>query len=402
VTTPDGEPIGVLLLHNRYRQRGGEDVMFEAESELLERHGHRVARLVVDSSTIPEAMTVRDQVGLAARTVWSRAAARAVRQAIRRFQPDVVHAHNTFPLLSPSVYAACAAARVPIVHTLHNFRLICPSATLFRDGRPCTDCVGRLVALPGVVHACFQASRSRTAVIAASHALVRLRRGLDRVTFIALSDFARDQLVAGGLRREQIHVKPNFVEPDPGGRGVDSGTFLYVGRLSPEKGVARLLEAWSRLPSEITLRVIGDGPMRAEVEGAAARQPNVRYHGPADRATIIDAMRTSRAVVVPSQWFEMAPVTVLEAFGCGVPVIGSRLGALVALVGESDRGLLFDPHDADALADRVRLLHDSPELALELGAHARSAYLQRYRGEENYALLAGIYRAAIDRERRPR
>jgi len=402
VTTRPTEPLSVLLLHNRYRQRGGEDVMFEAESDLLERHGHRVSRLVVESSTIPEAMTVRDQLGLAARTVWSRPAARAVRRAIRRFRPDVVHAHNTFPLLSPSVYDACADAKVPIVHTLHNFRLICPSATLFRDGRPCTDCVGRPVAWPGIVHACFQASRSRTAVIAASHALLRLRRGLDRVTFIALSEFARDQLVRGGLRHGQIHVKPNFVEPDPGGRGVDSGAFLYVGRLSTEKGVARLLEAWSRLPGDVNLVVIGDGPMRPLVEGAAARQPNVRYHGPADRAAIIAAMKAARAVVVPSQWFEVAPVTVLEAFGSGVPVIGSRLGALAALVGEGDRGLLFDPHDADELARQVRLLHDSPELAFELGGRARSAYLERYRGEENHAILARIYRAAIYRERRRR
>ena len=398
MTSRDSEPLAVLLLHNRYRQRGGEDVMFEAESELLERHGHRVTRLVVDSSTIPEAMTVRDQVGLAARTVWSRPAARAVRRAIRRFQPDVVHAHNTFPLLSPSVYAACADANVPIVHTLHNFRLVCPSATLFRDGRPCTDCVGRPVAWPGIVHACFQASRSRTAVVAASTALVRLRRGLDHVTFIAMNEFARDRFVEGGLPRSQIHIKPNFVEPDPGGRTNDNGTFLYVGRLSPEKGVARLLDAWSRLPPDVNLLVMGDGPLRHLVEDAAARQPNVSYHGPADRVTLLDAMRASRAVVVPSQSFDMAPITVLEAFGSGVPVVASRLGALEGMVGDHERGILFDPHDPDSLADRVRSLHDSPTLALELGRRARAAYLEQYRGEENYATLVGIYRAAIDRE----
>jgi glycosyltransferase involved in cell wall biosynthesis len=397
---PADDPRSILVLHNRYRQRGGEDVMFEAESELLERHGHRVERLVLDSATIGDGQGPAGKLSLAARTVWSRESAHELRGVIRRFRPDVVHAHNTFPLLSPSVYDACAAERAPVVQTLHNFRLICPKATLFRDGRPCNDCVGRLVAWPGVAHACYQGSRPRSAVIAAMLGVARLRGTFDTVTFIALSEFARERFIEGGLPRDRLHVKTNFLDPDPGGRSSDEGTFVFAGRLAEEKGVDRLLDAWRTLPPHIILNIIGDGPLRPSVERAAAALPNVRYRGSAERPIVLEAMRAARAVVVPSQWYEVAPVSVLEAFASGAPVIASRLGSLPELVHDGKQGLLFDPSDAEALSACVRVLHEAPARAAALGERARATYLERYDGESNYARLMEIYRLAVDTTRR--
>jgi glycosyltransferase involved in cell wall biosynthesis len=390
-----GDPESILVIHNRYRQRGGEDVMFEAECALLEQHGHRVERLVSDNASIRDPATLRERVSLGVATVWSRDAARLVRRAVRRARPSVVHAHNTFPLLSPSIYAACVDAGVPVVQTLHNFRLVCPKATLFRDGAPCHNCVGRRLAWPGVLHACYQDSRPRSAVVAAMLAVNRAAGSWGRVSaFIALSKFARDILIDGGLPADRLFVKPNFVEPDPGGHLDDSGAFLFAGRLSEEKGIATLLAAWRHLPGSVRLRVIGDGPLRGEVRRAAEQLPNLEYHGPADRSEVIGAMRSARALIVPSLWYEGSPVTVIEAFGCGTPVIASDIGTLTEMAAGHDAAILVRPNDPDALASAVHRLDRDPVLAASLGSQARQEYLTRYRGTQSYETLMEVYRSA--------
>jgi glycosyltransferase involved in cell wall biosynthesis len=406
----------VLVVHNRYRQSGGEDAVFDAESELLARHGHRVERLVVDNDEIPDRPSPSYRVRLAVRTVWAGAAAEAVADRARAVGADVVHVHNFLPLLSPAVHGAARATGAAIVQTLHNYRLICPAATLFRDGAPCEDCVGRRVAMPAIVHACYRDSRAQTAAVTAMLAVHRARRTWHRDVdaFIALTTFGRDRFVAGGLPPERLLVKPNFA-PDPGdpgdpgdrasdesaGRGrYGHGPFLFVGRMAEEKGVRTLLAAWRLLEADVALRIVGDGPLAGEVQAAAAALPGVTYIGPLSREEVQAEMRSARALIFPSLWYEGMPLAVIEALAAGLPVIASGLGAMNDMVDDGQTGRLVTPGDPRALADAVKALAAEANLTASMGTAARRAYLDTYSPEPNYAQLTAIYRQAVGRRSR--
>ncbi|HET7037777.1 MAG TPA: glycosyltransferase [Thermomicrobiaceae bacterium] len=378
----------VLLVHNRYQQSGGEDVVFAAEAELLRRRGHEVVSYTDDNDRIDGMNRLR----LAGQTIWSVTSARALRELIRSTHPAVVHVHNTFPLISPAVYHAARLEAVPVVQTLHNYRLICPGSVLHRDSQPCVDCVGHLP-LAGIRHACYRGSRAQTAVVAAMLAVHRARRTWSREVdcFIALSDFARRQFVRGGVSAAKLVVKPNFVEPDPGGRLADGGYYLYAGRLDPTKGLPTLLAAWERGGIAAPLHIAGDGPAAEDVRAAAARLPQVRLLGRLDRDQLLNQMRSARALVFPSLLYENFPVSIVEAFACGVPVIASRLGAAAEIVEDRRTGLLFEPGDAGDLAETVLRAEAEPELVCRLGDAARSVYLARYTGDRNYQQLLDIY-----------
>ncbi len=400
----------ILIVHNRYRQSGGEDAVFDAEAELLAQHGHRVERLLVDNDAIPDRLSGADQVRLAVRTVWSGAAAKAIADRSRAVGADVVHIHNFLPLLSPAVHGAARATGAAVVQTLHNYRLICPAATLFRNGAPCEDCVGRPVAVPAIVHACYRHSRSQTAAVAAMLVVHRARRTWHRDVdaFIALTPFGRERFIAGGLPADRMLVKPNFAR-DPGEPvAVDSygqrrrtdGPFLFVGRLAEEKGVRILLAAWRLLGPERQLRIVGDGPLAGEVQEASAVTPNVIPVGRRSREDVVAEMRSARALIFPSLWYEGMPVTLIEAFAAGLPVIASGLGAINDVVRDGETGRLVAPGDARALADAVERIAGLPRDAAAMGARARQTYLDKYAPEPNYGQLMAIYRQAMERRSR--
>jgi glycosyltransferase involved in cell wall biosynthesis len=402
--TPSAEvapfPETILLVHNRYRQFGGEDVAFEAESRLLESRGHRVHRFVVNNHRIPDSPRLVEELSLAARTVWSRRAARLLGERVARLRPDVVHVHNFFPLLSPAIYAACARAGAAVVQTLHNYRLICPVATLYRDGHPCEDCVGRSITWPGVLHACYRDSRPATAAVTAMLAVHRARdtwrRDVDML--IAVSDFLRRKLLEGGFASENIMVKPNFVDPDPGVRTNGGDEFLFLGRLSDQKGVSTLLEAWRTVPPETKLRIVGEGPMDREARELAARSSAVAVAGPIAHTEVFAQLATARALIFPSRSYEGGfPLSILEAYATGVPVIASRLGNMAELVQDGSTGLLFRPGDAQDLADKVQWASDHPVELARMGGEARQVYEARFTAEANYSSLIAIYEAAIAR-----
>lgn len=392
-----GKP-AVMVAHNRYRQRGGEDAVFEQEVELLKRNGHRVTTFVVENGEeIAEAPGIRESVALSLNTVWSRGYARRIRAAIRRDRPDVLHVHNTFPLLSPSVYRAAATMGVPVVQTLHNFRLICPTATLFRDGHICHDCPGRTVPWPGVLHACYRDSRVESAVVAGMLGFHNVRRTWTRDVdaYIVLSEFARRLFADAGLPAARMIVKSNFVEPDPGTAAGPGHGFLFVGRLTVEKGPLVALDAWDRVVSDAELTMIGSGPMLGTVEQRARTQDRVRVAGEAARSDVLAAVKQARAVIVPSIWYEGVPLTILEAFACGRPVIASRIGALSEIVRDRELGLLFEPGDAAGLAAAVDWAAGHPDEMERMGQAARREYEQAFTGERNYEQLAAIYERVI-------
>jgi glycosyltransferase involved in cell wall biosynthesis len=389
-------PARVLLVHNRYQRPGGEDVVFEAEAELLRCRGHEVEEWVEDNATIDRIPAAR----LAIDTVWSTASARRLEAIIARARPDVAHFHNTFPLISPSAYAACRAARVPVVQTLHNYRLICPNGLLLRDGHPCEDCVGRSLAWPGVVHACYRESRAQTAVVSGMLAAHRLRgtwsRDID--VFVALTRFAREKFIQGGLPESRIRVKPNFIPTDPATGGPPGQHFLYAGRLSGEKGIRTLLDAWARAGVTAQLRIAGSGPLEGMVREAAARTASIRYLGQLSREDLATQLRGALALVFPSEWYEGMPMTILEAFACGRPVLAARLGGMEEMVTEGITGSLFRPADPADLSARLAWASGHPAALAAMGANARSEYTSRYTPDANYPLLMDIYREATSRQ----
>jgi glycosyltransferase involved in cell wall biosynthesis len=388
----------VLITHTYYQQPGGEDVVFAAETRLLEEFGHRVVR----HTTHNDSVRGMNPLTLAASTIWSRAAQREMQALIRHERPRLVHFHNTFVMLSPAVYVTCKAAGLPVVQTLHNYRLICPDALLLRNGHPCHNCVGKHLAWPGVLHACYRNSRPQSAVVAAMLAFHRWRRTWQQQVdvYIALSEFARQQFIAGGLPAEKIVVKPNFAHPDPGPKHTAGDYALFVGRLAPEKGIATLLHAWKHPSlSSVPLKVAGDGPLLPEahrlVRTHDLRQVDIVGRRP--HAEIVALMKHARMLVFPSEWYESFPLTLVEAFACGVPVVASRLGSVAEIVKEGRSGLLFAPGNTEELAGQVARLWQHPDEAQQMGQEARAIFEEKYTAQRNYHMLRAIYEAAMAR-----
>jgi glycosyltransferase involved in cell wall biosynthesis len=391
--------MNVLLVHNFYQQAGGEDQVFAEEAALLEKHGNTVARFTMDNDSV-EGM---GKLALAGKTFWNRDAQASISSAIREIRADVVHFHNTFPLVSPAAYYASHDAGAAVVQTLHNYRLMCPTATFYRDGGVCENCLGKLLAWPGVVHKCYRQNRGATAVVAGMLAFHKLRgtyaNQVDR--YIALTEFARQKLVQGGVPAERIRVKPNFVDPDPG-LGDGGGDFaLFVGRLTEEKGILTLIKAWPDLFARrgYKLHIAGDGPLKQAVVDASAACSGIIYEGRKPPAEIYAMMGAARALIFPSQWYEGLPRTIVESYAKGTPVLASRMGSMQELVHDGQTGVLFEPGDARDLARQAeRLLSVDPstvELRARMRSAARAEFESHYRAERNYPLLMEIYEQAV-------
>lgn len=376
----------ILVAHNRYRQRGGEDAVVDAEIALLRRHGHQVQSFERDNRDI-------DTIGaprLALGTLWSDDTAHRCRAALTDFRPDVIHVHNTFPLISPSIYWAAAQARVPVVQTLHNFRLLCPQAMLLRAGKICEDCVGRMP-WPGVVHGCYHDSRLQSGVVAGMLGLHRtLRTWQHKVArYIALNEFSKRKFITGGLPADRISVKPNFVIPPAETKNVRVGG-LFVGRLAPEKGIRTLLSALDLLP-RAGMNIAGDGPESAHV----AAHPKARWLGALAPDEVSRRMAQAAYLVLPSICYEQFGLVLVEAFACGLPVIASRLGALAELVDDGRTGMLFDPGNAADLAAKIGWAESHPDDMRRMGAAARADYAEKYTPDTNYRQLMDIYGDAL-------
>jgi glycosyltransferase involved in cell wall biosynthesis len=383
----------ILLVHNRYLSSGGEDAAFSAEVDLLRSRGHSVVEYVEDNRRI-------DEIGPAAtavRTVWSSGTRVRLRDLIRRERPEVAHFHNTFPLISPSAYWACRETGTPVVQTLHNYRLLCAAGTFFRSGRPCEDCMGTRLLWPGVLHGCYRRSRLETAgvtvMLGAHRMLGTWRNKVD--LFIALSELSRGKFIEGGIAEDRIMVKPHFVHPDPGPGRAEGDFALFVGRLSAEKGIRVLLDAWRRLP-QCPLEICGDGPMRGVVDSFARSRPpgTIRVRGAASRQDVFDLMKRARFLVVPSTCYETFSLVIAEAFASGLPVLSTDIGAAAEIVDHGRTGLLFKSGDPGSLAAAARRLWDQPSQAREMGAEARAEFLAKYTAESNYAHLMDLYSRA--------
>lgn len=386
----------VLLCHTYYQQHGGEDQSFEEERQLLRDHGHEVIEYVRRN----DELDAQQAWALVGTTLWNRQAARGLEQLVVDQRPDVVHCTNTFPLISPAVIHRAHRHGVAVVQALRNYRLICPGSYLMRDGRPCEDCLGRAVPWPAVAHGCYRDSRAASTVVASMLVLHRAlgtwRRKVD--AFFTLTEFARQKFVEAGFPAERLHVKYNSVS-DVAPQSADREDYLvFVGRLSPEKGIATLLEAWRSDATLPPLKILGDGPQAGLVRSAQAADPRIEWLGHVESTEVQRVVASAQALVMPSLWYETFGRTIAEAYSSRTPVIASRLGAMRELVEEDVTGLLCEAGQACELAGAVRrLVGFSAAKQQAIGDAARDRYDAQFTPERNYRRLLEIYELARQR-----
>ena len=386
--------MNILLLHNRYRQRGGEDACVEAHQRLLQSLGHRVCLMEADNHAIHGGLAIA-KTGIQA--VYAREWTRHVAREIRAVVPDLVHIHNTFPLLSPAVILTCKEAGLPVVHTFHNYRLCCPAGSLFRNHQVCEACLGRRFAWPGVLHGCYRGSRLGTAAVSLAYGVHRWLRTYSRHVdlAIALTEFAKARLAGAGFPSAKMAVIPNWLEPDPGvGRG-EGGYFLFVGRIAEEKGVRTLLRAWERPSGRAPLLIVGTGPLENSLRPLSP--PGVVWLRQQPAEEVIRLMQKASALILPSECFENFPRTIVEAFSAGTPVIASRLGSLEEIVEHQVTGLHFEAGDPGQLAEATAWLVEHPRHRREMRAAARARYEARYTAARVLPLLSEAYARAMQR-----
>lgn len=384
----------VLLAHNYYQQPGGEDVVFRAEGNLLRGYGHEV----IEYADSNDRISALGMLSSLERTIWSTETYRKLSGILREKQPDVAHFHNTFLMISPSAYYACSKFGIPVVQTLHNYRLMCPVASFFRAGTVCEKCLGRFFAWPGILHRCYRHSHMQSAGVAAMSSFHRAIHTWDQRVdmYIAVSQFSRQKFIEGGLPPKKIAVKPNFLfDPLPPRTRPGGDYVLYIGRLSEEKGLQILLRAWALLDS-IPLKIAGDGPLSREVVDYAQRYPSIQYLGFQDRPGVQELISAARFVVVPSICYENFPMAIVEAFADRIPVIGSRLGASGEIIENGRTGLHFMAGDPVDLAEKIQWLWNHPQESERMGYNARAEYEQKYTAEINQKQLIAIYLQAIE------
>ena len=387
----------IVVAHDHYRSSApsGEDAVFSNERALLESKGNSVIAFERFNDDIDESGFGK-RVRLALDGAWSTRSYEDLTNLLNTVRPDLVHFHNTFPLISPSAYAACREYGIPVVQTLHNYRLVCAGALLTRNGQPCEDCLGTTL-WPALQHRCYRGSLSATAAVvwmlASNRARAVYRTLVDR--YIALTEFAAGRFVAGGLPPTRIEVKPNFL-PDAPDVGPGDGAYgVFVGRLSEEKGVRTLLDAWKSL-NGFPLRILGDGPMRRELEVRAQdAKLSVQFLGFRPRDEVLDIVGRATFEIVPSECYEGFPMVALEAYACGTPIVASRLGSLDEIVVEGRSGIKFEAGNAADLARKINELLADRQMLRTMREKTRALFDEKYTADANYSRLMDIYDAAL-------
>jgi glycosyltransferase involved in cell wall biosynthesis len=400
--TRDKRPLKVLIVHNFYQNPGGEDGVFFDEAKLLESHGHEVIRFSVHNDRVKD----QSALSLARDTVWNSSIHAELKAMVRKERPDVAHFHNTFPIVSPAAYYAVREEGVAVVQTLHNFRMLCPGSTFFREGQICEKCLGKTIPWPSLVHKCYRGSLGATGATTVMIGVHRARGTLENQVdaYIAMTEFSRSKFIAGGLPGERIHVKPNFVDESlAAAPGTGSGGYgVFVGRLIPEKGVPTVLKAWRLMHNESPppplLNMLGLGTLKSEVEAAAAEIPSIKYLGQIPPADVFSLLREAQFLVFPSEWYEPFGRIAAEAFAAGTPVLASNLGSLAQMIDSNRTGLLFEPGNPASLAAAVRKIAENPDLS-QMRFQARREYETRYTAKANYEMLTRVYESAVEHRR---
>lgn len=384
----------ILIVHNRYQQSGGEDAVVETEFNLLKGFGQEVRLYERTNDEINDYSFFR-KIDFLWNMGWSQGSYNDIRQVLKEFVPDVVHFHNIFFTLTPSVYQACRDEGIPVVQSLHNFRLLCSNALFFRDNRACEECLEHKNLWRGVYYGCYRNSRLMTALV------VRMlkthwdqRTWLDQVDlYITATEFSRRKYMTAGIPAEKIAVKPH-VEPNHlVGENTDKGYALFVGRLTPEKGIDVLLKAWKKRPL-LPLKILGDGPQAAELKKEAQGINQVEFLGFVSQEHYGEYMRGAKFLIIPSLCYENFPRVVAESYSYGIPVLASALGGFPEIVPDKETGLLFHPGDADDLLAKIEWLLSHEDHRLSMQQNICKVYATTYGSRKNYETLMDIYKKA--------
>lgn len=388
-------PLRILLCHNYYQLSGGEDRCYEDEGRLLEKHGHQVFRYECNNDHISGVY----QITTAVNALWNRKTVKQIRALIRQHNIDIVHCTNLFPVISPSLYYAAKREKVPVIQSLHNYRLFCANSFFLRDGKVCEDCASKRFAWPAIQHACYRGSTTGSAVVAGMQALHHgIGSWRKKVSmFIALTEFARQKFIQYGLPAERLVIKPNFIDPLPS-PGTGEGNYaLFVGRLSSEKGIDLLLSAWQDERCSLPLHIVGDGPLREQVLAAAKTNPRIRFRDAMPPAQVLQEMSQARFLIVPSVWYEGLPRTIVESLAVGTPVLAADIGSLTDLVRENGGGQRFIAGDVATLSNSAAQLCTDDAKITQMRVDARHEFLKRYTADANYQTLHSIYRSALSK-----
>jgi len=391
--------MNIFFVHNSYQHLGGEDSVLESELNLLSKNGHNVSLALKENDGIN---SFWEKASAFFNVTYSKQSKQWMSEQIIRHKPDVVHVHNFFPLLSPSIYDACIEAGVPVVQTLHNYRTICPTALLMFRGKVCERSLHE-PAYWAVRHKVYKNSFAGTFALARMIEYHKRKKTWQHKVdcFIALTEFGKAKFIEAGFPAHKIVVKPNFsdagslIEDDssPERKGA-----LFVGRLSEEKGIKTLIAAWKNL--EISLHIAGSGPL----EKLFFELPNssIKSLGMLDKESVKQEMQQAAFLVMPSEWYEGFPMVLVEAFSQGLPVVASKLGGMAEIIEDGVTGLHFEAGNASDLADKVRWMNEHPEESRQMGRNARKEYEQKYIPEKNYGMLMDIYQQVIDSSESPK
>jgi glycosyltransferase involved in cell wall biosynthesis len=387
----------ILLIHNYYQSHApsGEDIAFHEDERLLRSKGHKITLFTRHNDEINQFSSL-SKLAFTYKVSWSRQSYTEIEQLIKRNKPDIAHIHNTFPLISPSIYYALHKYGIPIVQVIHNYRLFCASGIFYRKNKICEECLEH-GDIRAIIHGCYRNSRIQTLPIVFMHQVHRwLKTWTKQVDmYIALTDFSRQKLILGGLPEERIAIKPNFFSSIPEPSHKHENYAVFLGRLTAEKGVRTLIKAWENL-KDIPIKIIGDGVLKNEVIFAAKNNPSIEFLGHIPNEQCLELLKHSMFMVMPSEWFEGFPMTIREALAYGKPVIASRMGAMAELINDGRTGLLFETGNSEDLISKVRWLVDHKDTAITMGKSARLEFESKYTAEKNYDILMEIYKKTTD------
>lgn len=388
----------ILVIHNEYLERGGEDQAVASEIRMLREYGHTVITYFRSNKEISRMGFLGKAAFLLKDIYGNRSSYNDICELARKERPDIAHIHNIFLVLSPSVYRALKESHIPIVHTLHNYRLVCMKGTFYRKGNICESCLGGRFSA-GIFNRCWRGSLFLSAVLAGLlHKNSKENTFLGNSdAFIALSGFSRNKFKEAGFPEDKLFIKPNFADFEFG-RDKKQGYGLFVGRLVDYKGLDTLLKAYEKL-NKHHLKIIGDGPMFNQLKTRVKNSKNVQLLGRLSRKETLGYLAKASFVVFPSECYENMPLAIVESMGCGTPVIASDLGAMRELIDDNVTGLLFRPRDPEDLAGKIRFLTQSQEIIRQMGMNIRKEYESKFTKQNNYAILMDIYNKAITRHK---
>jgi glycosyltransferase involved in cell wall biosynthesis len=384
----------ILAVHNYYQQRGGEDQCFEDMVDVLQKNGHHVVLHTRHNESIHWA----SKLSVAASTSWNWSEFKNIGKLIRREKPDLVHAMNTFPLLSPSIFYAAKREKVPVVFEVQNYRLSCAGALLLRNDKICETCLHSALPFAAIAHRCYRNSAAGSATLASSIVLHRLLRTWQRVVdlFLCPSQVCKTKLIESGLPAGKIRVKPNVLNFDPGMGDGPQPFVVFVGRLSEEKGLSTAIKAWQENADLPVLKVIGDGPLAGLVQHAQQHDPRIQWLGRLPIETLVKEVGSATCLIMPSIWYEPFGRTTIEAMAKGTPVVGSRIGGTAEIIDDGVTGWLFEPGNAEDLAAKVRTAMAMPtDRMAQFRTAARQEFLNKYTADRNYEQLMAAYETVI-------